>query len=78
MCAREHFKALTKAITWRMVGAADTFVVTAVTTFVATGRVNLAVAGTVVGFEVFTKTFLYYAHERVWAGRFLTGMFGAR
>jgi uncharacterized membrane protein len=71
----DHLKAVTKAVTWRLVGAADTFAVTAVTTFVATGAVNLKVATGVVGCEVLTKTFLYYLHERAWATAWLAGLF---
>lgn len=68
-------KAVAKAITWRLIGAVDTFLVAAVTTFVATGTANLAVATGVVGFEIVTKTVLYYFHERVWEWKALTKMF---
>lgn len=57
-----HLKSVAKAISWRVVGALDTFVVS----FLVTGKLTLA--GAVVGFEVLTKTALYYGHERAWGG----------
>jgi uncharacterized membrane protein len=54
-------RAITKAITYRLLGAAATFAVCAL----ATG--NLTIAGGMVGFELVGKTALYVAHERAWA-----------
>jgi uncharacterized membrane protein len=49
-----------KAITWRVFGTADTFVISwAITKEPIT-------AGAIASFEVFTKTILYYFHERGW------------
>ena len=49
-----------KAITWRMIGTADTFIISwAITKEPVT-------AGAIASFEVFTKTILYYFHERGW------------
>jgi len=49
-----------KAITWRVIGTADTFVISwAITKEPVT-------AGAIASFEVFTKTILYYFHERGW------------
>ena len=49
-----------KAITWRIIGTADTFVISwAITKEPVT-------AGAIASFEVFTKTILYYFHERGW------------
>jgi uncharacterized membrane protein len=59
---RGHFKSIVKTLSWRLVGAIDTFVLS----YLVTGKVSAA-AG-VVGFELFTKSFLYYAHERAWGG----------
>lgn len=53
-------KTLGKTISWRMVGAADTFLLS----FLITG--NMTMAAGVCGFEVITKSFLYFAHERGW------------
>ena len=49
-----------KAITWRIIGTIDTFVISwAITKKPIT-------AGAIAGFEVLTKTILYYFHERGW------------
>ena len=49
-----------KAITWRIIGTADTFIISwAITKEPVT-------AGAIASFEVFTKTILYYFHERGW------------
>jgi len=60
MSATSHLKSVAKAVSWRLVGAVDTFVLS----FLVTGHLGMASA--VVGFEVMTKTALYYGHERVW------------
>jgi len=49
-----------KAITWRIIGTADTFVISWVITK------EPITAGAIASFEVFTKTILYYFHERGW------------
>jgi uncharacterized membrane protein len=56
-----HHRSLAKAITWRITGSVDTFVIS----FILTGQ--LAVAGAIAVTEVFTKIALYYFHERIWA-----------
>jgi uncharacterized membrane protein len=55
-----HIKSVAKAITWRVLGAADTFVLS----FLVTGKATAAIG--IVGFELFTKSMLYYGHERAW------------
>lgn len=55
-----HLKSIAKAVSWRVVGAIDTFLLS----FLVTGKLSLA--GAVVGFELLTKTALYYGHERAW------------
>ena len=47
-----------KAITWRIIGTADTFVISWVITK------EPVTAGAIASFEVVTKTILYYFHER--------------
>ena len=47
-----------KAITWRIVGTADTFLLSYLITHKAITAASIA------GFEVLTKTLLYYFHER--------------
>jgi uncharacterized membrane protein len=49
-----------KALTWRVLGSLDTFVLG----YLVTGHVGAA--GTIASFEVFTKSALYYLHERGW------------
>ena len=56
-----HRRSLVKAVTWRMTGSVDTFVIS----FIVTGRVGLA--GSIAGTELFTKIIFYYFHERIWA-----------
>ena len=55
--AKRH---LAKAITWRILGTLDTIAIS----WFFTGLLSLGAA--IGGFEVITKTILYYAHERVW------------
>ena len=49
-----------KAVTWRIIGTADTFVISWIITK------EPVTAGAIASFEVFTKTILYYFHERGW------------
>jgi uncharacterized membrane protein len=55
-----HARALTKAVSWRAVGTADTFL----WSFLITGHAGSA--GAIASLEVFTKIALYYVHERIW------------
>ena len=51
---------IAKALSWRMVGTLDTFLLA----WLITGSIEIgAMVG---GTEVVTKTILYYVHERVW------------
>ena len=56
-----HSRSLAKAVSWRITGTIDTFVIS----FIITGRVTLA--GSIAGTELLTKILLYYFHERIWA-----------
>ena len=51
---------LAKAVTWRILGTLDTILIS----WFFTG--SLAIGAAIGGFEVITKTILYYGHERVW------------
>jgi uncharacterized membrane protein len=53
-------RSLAKAISWRLTGTADTFIIS----WLITGEVLLA-SGIALT-EVFTKVGLYWMHERVW------------
>jgi uncharacterized membrane protein len=56
-----HFRSLVKAVSWRITGSIDTFVLS----FIFTGSVKLA--GSIAGAEAVTKMILYYLHERAWS-----------
>jgi uncharacterized membrane protein len=56
-----HTRSLIKAVSWRVTGSIDTFVIS----LFVTGKISLA--GTIATVEVVTKIALYYFHERVWA-----------
>jgi uncharacterized membrane protein len=56
-----HWRSLAKAVSWRVTGTIDTFIIS----FIVTGR--LSVAGTIATVEIATKIVIYYLHERVWA-----------
>lgn len=49
-----------KAITWRITGTADTFIISLLITK------KPVVAASIASVEVLTKTILYYFHERIW------------
>lgn len=49
-----------KALTWRLVGTMDTFLLA----WFLTGSFEFG--ATFSGIEILTKTILYYGHERVW------------
>lgn len=55
-----HFRALTKAVTWRIIGTLDTFL----WSWLITG--HPVDAGAIASLETVTKIILYYLHERVW------------
>jgi uncharacterized membrane protein len=69
MPAASHLVSAVKAVSWRIVGAVDTFVLS----FLVTGKMSAAVG--IVGFEVITKSVLYYGHERIWSIPSLTRLF---
>ena len=53
-------RSLAKAVSWRVTGTVDTFLIS----WLITGEILLA-SGIALT-EVMTKIFLYWAHERVW------------
>jgi uncharacterized membrane protein len=57
----EHRRSFLKAVSWRVTGSLDTFVIS----FIVTGKPT--VAGSIAATELLTKIALYYGHERVWA-----------
>jgi len=56
-----HTRSFAKAVTWRITGSLDTFILS----FIITG--SLKFAGGIAGTELVTKIVLYYLHERAWA-----------
>lgn len=59
--ADKPIKSMMKAVSWRIVGTVDTMLIS----YLITGKISLAV--TIGSMEVFTKTILYYFHERLWS-----------
>jgi uncharacterized membrane protein len=57
----EHKRSFLKALSWRVTGTLDTFVIS----FIVTGKPTIA--GSIAATELLTKIVLYYGHERVWA-----------
>ena len=55
-----HLRSLFKAVSWRLLGSLDTFILS----FFVTGRLRYAVS--IAGGEALTKIALYYLHERAW------------
>ena len=55
-----HVRSLAKALSWRVVGSLDTFMLSLIFTGNAKYAISIASA------EALTKIALYYVHERVW------------
>lgn len=55
-----RFISAAKAVSWRIVGTVDTWVIS----FLITGKLELAFS--IASVEVFSKVVLYYFHERAW------------
>ena len=64
-----NLRSIIKALSWRLTGTVDTFIVS----FFVTGE--LLIAGSIASIEVLTKIVLFWIHERVWDkvkwGRFI-------
>lgn len=56
-----HPRSIAKAISWRITGSIDTFVLS----FIFTGSTKLAAS--IAAAEMVTKMVLYYLHERAWS-----------
>ena len=56
-----HSRSFLKAVSWRILGSIDTFVIS----YFVTGR--LVFAASIASVETFTKICLYYFHEQAWA-----------
>jgi uncharacterized membrane protein len=60
MVEEKRYRSIVKAISWRVTGTIDTFIVSYIIT------VKPVFALSISGVEVVTKMFLYYWHERLW------------
>jgi uncharacterized membrane protein len=58
--SESNLRSLAKAISWRITGTVDTFIIS----WIITGE--LALASGIALTEVVTKIVLFWAHERVW------------
>ena len=56
-----HPRSFVKAVSWRILGSIDTFVIS----YFVTGR--LVFAASIASVETITKIILFYSHERAWA-----------
>ena len=56
-----HGRSFLKAVSWRILGSIDTFVIS----YFVTGR--LVFAASIASVETFTKIALFYFHEQAWA-----------
>ena len=56
-----HGRSLAKAVSWRITGTIDTFIIS----YIVTGKATIA--GSIAAVELMTKIALYYFHERIWA-----------
>ena len=56
-----HSRSFAKAVSWRITGSIDTFILS----WIITG--DAKIAGAISAVEVVTKIILFYFHERIWA-----------
>ena len=56
-----HSRSIIKAISWRILGSIDTFVIS----YFVTGKLVFALS--IASVETVTKIIQFYGHERVWA-----------
>jgi uncharacterized membrane protein len=60
MVKENHRRSIAKALTWRVTGTLDTFILS----YLITRQLKFAIAISAV--ELVTKIVLYYFHERIW------------
>jgi uncharacterized membrane protein len=56
-----HSRSFLKAVSWRILGSIDTFIIS----YFVTGQ--LVFAASIASVETVTKIILFYGHERIWA-----------
>ena len=59
-------RSLVKAITWRALGTADTFVLSVVIISIYSNDIQWQAAYYIAFLEIITKSIFYYVHERIW------------
>tara|TARA_Y100000996_G_C22554509_1_gene655013 strand:+ start:1789 stop:2217 length:429 start_codon:yes stop_codon:yes gene_type:complete len=59
-------RSLIKAITWRILGSIDTFILSFLIINYSSQNYTYDLALYIASFEIITKTVLYYFHERIW------------
>ena len=59
-------RSLVKAITWRALGTADTFVLSVVIISIYSNDIQWQAAYYIALLEIITKSIFYYVHERIW------------
>ena len=64
----ERKRHITKAITWRIIGTIDTWLISYILVYYIgdTPEKATEAASYIAGLELITKTILYYFHERIW------------
>lgn len=60
MSNNTRLRHILKTITWRLLASIDTFIIS----WLYTGNIQMGLS--ISFFELFSKIFLYYLHERVW------------
>jgi len=59
-------RSLVKAITWRALGTADTFVLSVVIISIYSNDIQWQASYYIAFLEIITKSIFYYVHERIW------------
>ena len=64
----ERKRHIAKAITWRIIGTTDTWLISYILVYYTgdTPEKATEAAAYIAGLELITKTILYYFHERIW------------
>lgn len=60
LASEKPVRSIVKALSWRIVGTADTLIVS----YILTGKI--ALAASIASVDFLTKLVLYFFHERIW------------
>ena len=61
-----RFRSLVKVFTWRTLGTTDTFILSIIIINIYSNEFHWHLASYIAILEIFTKSFFYYIHERLW------------